>query len=317
MNLIKSSGANGSIGMEEYSYPLLSNYPAAKLLNAAGYYTLPTQYNVAVALTKAVINNDPTSPDYLTQNLDNVYTNPDKRTYALSSYVYAIIPTDSDDSRMTTAKRQTVADFLYYSICQGQSEIGPIGYSSLPVNLVTAGFTQIGKLKTADSKVNLTNRNVSTCHNPTFIAGKPNVNHLAQIAPQPPACDKLGAGPCVAGVGAYNGSASGATDANNASSSSGGTGGSGGGGATDAGGGAGASSPSTGSPATTNDLGLATADSSDTTTAGAPVATTVGPDAGSGPSGLMTGLLVALLLAVIAVPAGLGGLLVRRNGDIS
>jgi hypothetical protein len=216
---------------------------------------------------------------------------------------------------MTTAKRQTIADFMYYSICQGQSEIGPIGYSSLPVNLVTAGFTQIGKLKTADAKVNLTNRNVSTCHNPTFIAGKPNVNHLAVIAPQPPACDKTGAGPCAAGVGAYNGSASGATAANNASSNSGGGAATTGNTATT--GSTGTGSPSSGSPATTNDLGLATADSADTSAAGAPVATTLGPDAGSGPSGLLTGVLVVLLLAVIAIPAGLGAVLVRRRGDIS
>ncbi|MFC6343172.1 substrate-binding domain-containing protein, partial [Nocardioides hankookensis] len=205
MNFIKSAGANGSIGIEEYSYPLLADFPAIKVLNKAGYYTLPTQYNVAVALTKAVIDKDPSSPTYLTQNLDQVYTNPDKRTYPLSSYVYAIIPTASDDSRMTTAKRQTLADFLYFSICQGQSEIGPIGYSSLPVNLVTAGFEQIDKLKDADPRVDLTQRDVSTCHNPTFIAGKPDVNHLAEIAPNPPACDKVGADPCVAGVGAYTG----------------------------------------------------------------------------------------------------------------
>jgi ABC-type phosphate transport system substrate-binding protein len=204
MNFIKSSGANGSIGLEEYSYPLLANFPSAKLLNKAGYFTLPTQYNVAVALTRAQINQDPTSPDYLLQNLDNVYVNPDRRTYPLSSYVYAIIPTASDDSRMTTAKRQTLADFLYYSICQGQQEIGPIGYSSLPINLVQAGFDQIGKLKKADPGVDLTQRNVSTCHNPTFIAGKPNVNHLAVIAPEPPACDKVGAGPCDATQGTYN-----------------------------------------------------------------------------------------------------------------
>lgn len=204
MNFIKSPDANGSIGMEEYSYPLLAGYPSIKVENSAGYFTLPTQYNVAVALTKAVINNDPSSPDYLTQNLDQVYVNPDRRTYPLSSYVYAIIPTTSDDSRMTTAKRQTIADFLYYSICQGQQEIGPIGYSSLPVNLVEAGFTQIAKLHAADSGVDLSRRNVSTCHNPTFIAGHPSENYLAKIAPQPAACDKAGAGPCDATVGTFN-----------------------------------------------------------------------------------------------------------------
>ena len=38
---------------------------------------------------------------------------------------------------------------------------------------------------------------VSTCNNPTFIAGQPTRNYLAEIAPQPPDCDKVGQGPCV------------------------------------------------------------------------------------------------------------------------
>ena len=52
----------------------------------------------------------------------------------------------------TSGKRQSIADFEYYSICQGQSQIGPIGYSPLPVNLVEAAFGQIQKLKQADSE---------------------------------------------------------------------------------------------------------------------------------------------------------------------
>ncbi|MFI5428666.1 hypothetical protein [Aeromicrobium sp. UC242_57] len=207
MNFIKSKGANGSIAMEEYSYPLMANYPVAKVLNRAGYYTLPTQYNVAVALTKATINSNPKDPDYLTQKLDGVYVNSDKRTYPLSSYVYAIIPTAANDKRMTTAKRQTVVDFLKHAICEGQSEVGPIGYSPLPVNLVQAGFAQINKLKLADKKVSFDARiikNVKNCHNPTFVPGKPSQNYLAKIAPYPAECDRPGKGPCVEGAGAFN-----------------------------------------------------------------------------------------------------------------
>ncbi len=114
----------------------------------------------------------------------------------MSSYSYMILPTGADDSKMTTAKRQTLADFLYYSICDGQKEMGPIGYSPLPINLVQAGFDQIGKLKQADPGVDLTQRDVSTCNNPTFIAGQPDRNYLAEIAPQPPPCDGSGQGPC-------------------------------------------------------------------------------------------------------------------------
>ncbi len=203
MNYVASAQANGSISYVEYSFALSVNCPVVKVLNAAGYYTLPTQYNVAVSLEAAQINMDPTSPDYLLQDLTNVYTDPDPRTYPLSSYVYMIEPTGtypSPEPKVTTAKRQSIADFAYYAICQGQKEIGPIGYSPLPVNLVEAGFGQINKLQQADPGVDLTAENIDTCDNPTFVEGQPNTNYLATIAPLPPACDQMGAGPCAAGV---------------------------------------------------------------------------------------------------------------------
>ena len=200
MNFVSSAAANGAIGYDEYSYALGKNYPVVKVQNASGHYALPSQYNVAVALTQAIINQDKSSPDYLLQDLSKVYTFNDPRVYPLSSYSYMVIPIASDDPKMTTAKRQTVADFLYYSICDGQKEMGPIGYSPLPVNLVQAGFEQVGKLKTADLGLDLTARDVSTCNNPTFVAGQPSRNYLAEIAPMPPACDAVGQGPCADGT---------------------------------------------------------------------------------------------------------------------
>ena len=180
MNYISSAAANGSIGYDEYSYALAKDYPVAKVLNKNGYFALPTQYNVAVALTQAQINTNKNSPNYLLQDLQKVYTYNDSRTYPLSSYSYGIIPTASNDQTMTTAKRQTLADYLFYSVCQGQKEMGPIGYSPLPLNLVQASFDQIGQLKKADKNVNLDGRDVASCGNPTFIAGQPNKNHLAR-----------------------------------------------------------------------------------------------------------------------------------------
>ena len=190
-NFVSAAGSNGAIGYDEYSYPLGQNQPVAKIENAAGYFTLPTQYDVAVALTQAQID-----PQTLLQTLTNVYTYSDPRTYPLSSYSYGIIPTGSNDPRMTTAKRQTLVDYLYYSICGGQKEIGPIGYSSLPLNLVQASFNQIDTLKTADAGVDITARDPTTCNNPTFDPANPGANLLAQEAPQPPACDQSGQGPC-------------------------------------------------------------------------------------------------------------------------
>ena len=166
MNTIAGFAGNGTIGYVEYSYPLNKRYPVVKVLNAGGYYVEPTQYNVAVALTRARINMNKGSKDYLTQILDGVYSATDPRAYPLSSYSYMIVPTASKDPRMTTAKRQTLADFMYYSLCAGQSKAGPYGYSPLPLNLVQAGFEQLAKLKQADPAVDLRDREVTKVQQP-------------------------------------------------------------------------------------------------------------------------------------------------------
>lgn len=196
MNTISGFAGNGTIGYVEYSYPVNKDYPVVKVLNKAGYYVEPTQYNVAVALTKAKINQDKGSELYLTQILDKVFTNPDPRAYPVSSYSYLVLPTGNDDPRMTTAKRQTLADFMYYSLCAGQTKAGPYGYSPLPLNLVQAGFEQIAKLKVADPAVDLTDRDVKSCNNPTFDGTNLAKNKLAEDAPLPAECDKDGEGPC-------------------------------------------------------------------------------------------------------------------------
>jgi len=209
INFITSAAGNGSIGYDQYSYALnkqcggcVEGWPVANLENKAGYFVAPTQYNVAVALTKAQINMNKSSANYLLQNLNQVYTNPDKRAYALSSYSYMIIPTSAHDPRMSTPKRQSLANFIDWSICGGQAEIGPTGYSPLPINLAQASFEQMYKLHGADKAVQIKNLNVAKkCRNPTFWAGHPDGNFLAKIAPEPPLCDKAGQGPCAPGSG--------------------------------------------------------------------------------------------------------------------
>jgi phosphate transport system substrate-binding protein len=197
MNFVASAAGDGAIGYDEYSYPLAKSYPVIKLENAAHVFTLPTQYNVAVALTHAVINTNVNDPNYLLQKLDQTYVAPEVQAYPMSSYSYAIIPTANPDKKnTTTAQRQTLADFLFYSVCAGQSEIGKIGYSALPLNLVQASFDQTAKLKAADPGVDVGTHDVKTCNNPTFDPANPTKNHLAEVAPIPPDCDKLGQGPC-------------------------------------------------------------------------------------------------------------------------
>ncbi len=186
---VKDRGGEGTIGYVEFSYAKYANYPVAKILNAAGYYTQPTPGNVAVALQSALINSDPTSPLYLTQKLDNVYTSRDPRTYPLSSYSYMIIPT-SLDYPMNKNKGFTLGRFAYYFLCQGQQTVGEIGYSPLPINLVQAALHQVTKIP----GVAVENTNIAQCHNPTFTPSGANL--LAKTAALPLACDKVGVTMC-------------------------------------------------------------------------------------------------------------------------
>ena len=48
----------------------------------------------------------------------------------------------------------------------------------------------------ADPLVDLTDRDVRSCNNPTFDGKNLSKNKLAEIAPQPAECDKDGEGPC-------------------------------------------------------------------------------------------------------------------------
>jgi len=196
---VSQAFANGSIGYVNYYYAITTGFPVALMLNADGYYTEPTPQNVAVSLLQdRVDTTDVNNPAlYLTQQLSGVYTDPDPRTYPLSSYGYLILPTSTEKS-FTTAKGLTLSAFADYSICQGQQQAAALGYSPMPANLVEAGFNQIAKIPGANLQYN----NIQNCNNPTFAsASGPNVNLLAQTAPYPPACDKQGPTQCTGGTG--------------------------------------------------------------------------------------------------------------------
>lgn len=212
---VSQDTGEGAITYVEYSYALKSGFPVAKVLNRAGYYVEPTQYAVAVALLQARINENPSSPDYLTQILDGVYNAKDPRAYPLSSYSYLIVNTTAPTKVFTTAKGKTLGAFGKYLLCEGQQQAGALGYSPLPMNLVQAGFKQIKRIPGAGGVT----ADLNKCNNPTFKPGdSPKKNQLAQIAPMPAACDKTGPDQCGTGTGGTG----------NGNGPGGGTGGSGG-----------------------------------------------------------------------------------------
>jgi phosphate transport system substrate-binding protein len=196
--------AEGAIGYVNYSYAIGSRFPVAKVLNKAGYYTEPSPTNVSVSLLKARINTDAGSPDYLTQILDDVYNDTDPRSYQLSSYSYFILPT-SIRGQFNAAKGRTLGAFTYYAMCQAQQQSASLGYSPLPINLVSSSLEQIRKIP----GVEVQSVDVKSCNNPTFSPDGTNL--LAKNAPFPSDCDKINVTQCTIGTG---GAASQATATN-------------------------------------------------------------------------------------------------------
>jgi phosphate transport system substrate-binding protein len=186
---ITSTYGNGSIGYDEYAYALNSHYPVVKLLNAGGYYVLPSASNVAVALTRAVINENSGSRNFLQQNLDKVYTYQDPRSYPLSSYSYLIVPRSGSHlpTNFSTAKGRSLSTYINFMLCAGQRQMAVLGYSPLPRNLVVGGLLQNGRIP---GHVPIPSQSsLASCHNPTMQNGQ---NILLKTAPMPSPCDKAG-----------------------------------------------------------------------------------------------------------------------------
>jgi len=301
---VSQNSSEGAITYVEYSYPLNLRFPVAKVLNSSGYYTAPTASNVAVALGKVRIDNNPSSPNYLTQNLDGVYANPDRRTYPLSSYSYMIIPTKVEGS-FSTAKGKTLAAFNYFFLCEGQQTAETLGYSPLPINLVKAGFQQVKKIPGANVK----SIQIKSCNNPTFSSD--GTNTLAKNAPYPSACDKQGTTQCgVSSSGGSGGSGGGSGGSGSGSGSGSGTGsgsGSGAGAGTGSGTGTGGTAPGASAgdtsggidPDTGQPVGSSPADSGGGDVTALPISLTSGYVSDGTRRALMA--LAALLLLAVAV----------------
>jgi phosphate transport system substrate-binding protein len=256
---VAQDSSEGAITYVEYSYARNAGFPVAKVLNKANYYVEPQAGSVAVALLKAKI-----APD-LTQDLTQVYINPDPRTYPLSSYSYMILPRGPNPgSTFNDKKGATLSEFGAYFLCEGQQQADILGYSPLPINLVQAGVDQINQVPGSTRRLN--RDNLAHCNNPTVSPD--GGNRVAQEAPQPAPCDLKGAPvQCSTGTG-------GAKIDTPTSGGGGGAGGAGGGGS--GGGGSGAGGYAGGADGSNNAAG------GDGAASGGSAAGT-GPEGGSAP----------------------------------
>lgn len=291
---ITSSYGEGSIGYDEYAYALNAHYPVVKVLNPAGYYVLPSASNVAVALTQAIINENASSPDYLQQNLDNVYTYNDPRSYPLSSYSYLIVPKQGTKipPDFSNGAGQTLSTFIDFYLCAGQQQSADLGYSPLPLNLVQGGLHQVslipGHVQGPDPTT------LAGCNNPTFTNGQLT---LLKNAPYPSSCDKLGAplNCTVNGTHASNSNSAGPTARSTSAAAS--------------------SAPSAG----TNPLaGTGSGTGTGTSAQNANVTGTVVNVGGNGSNRVLLAVLTALAVTTaVAAPPTVGAWLRRRHGGAS
>ena len=198
-----------TISYDEYSYAQGVGFPVAQVKNAAGFTVLPTDRNVAVALTQAQINSDPSSENYLAQDLSAVYPYMDPRTYPLSAYSYMIEPTEVHGN-FDTAKGETLAYVEQFILCEGQQSMGKLGYSPLPMNLVLLAMDQVSRVpgisaatqqSIKDTKAGVASGTSNPCNNPTFKTGdSPTVNQLIKTAPFPAGCDAACQAPWIGAV---------------------------------------------------------------------------------------------------------------------
>jgi phosphate ABC transporter phosphate-binding protein len=179
---VAQASSNGAIGITPYAWALQEGFPVAKVLNAAGYYTLPSPGNVGVSLLAATSASDGST------DLSPVYTDTDPRTYELSYDSYMVVPTDLSNG-MTTDKGYTLGAFGQYALCQGQQQVNVLGYAPLPENLVEEGFTGLAKIPGADVPTT-TAAILQSCDNPTFTAD--GTDTLLLTTPLPTNCDEVG-----------------------------------------------------------------------------------------------------------------------------
>jgi len=165
----------GGIAYVETAYAKNVGLPTASVVNAAGNAVQPSAYNVAVAMTGAILYSD------LTQNLGGVYTNPDPNAYPVSAYSYFVaqcVPSQaaaqnfSCDSAgnvtMASPDGAELSQFIQYVACLGQSRMEQLGYSPIPPNLVEDDFQAAGRLPGGTTPPPPT---ASNCQNP-YVDGQ-------------------------------------------------------------------------------------------------------------------------------------------------
>jgi ABC-type phosphate transport system substrate-binding protein len=200
----------GGIAYVETAYAKNIGLPVASVVNTAGYAVQPTSYNVATALTAAILYSD------LTQNLGNVYTNPSQDAYPISAYSYFVaqcVPSQaaaqqfscdsSGQVTMSSNEGAELAQFITFVACLGQARMSDLGYSPLPPNLVEDDFQAAGRLPGGTTPPAPT---ASNCDNPYITGALQVVGQPQQVGQSNPGGSDVGTGSTTATTAAASSS---------------------------------------------------------------------------------------------------------------
>jgi phosphate transport system substrate-binding protein len=167
--IVASSGGKWSIGATEAGYAYDNHANVAYVQNESGNWVRPNARSITVALEGAGLRGD------ISQGLEAVYTNPYADAYPISAYSYLVTQCDSPQVATCVGryprpgKEATLAVWMRYIACEGQSEMGRgiQGYAPLPPHLSQEIANSIGRM-TASAPETLTPEN---CGNPRFNPG--------------------------------------------------------------------------------------------------------------------------------------------------
>ena len=131
---VAAGGGDGYVTAVETGYAAQRHIPVAAVKNSAGKYVLPTEQNVAAALSYATQLSDGT------HNLN--FNPPAENAYNPSTYSYLLARTTGFDA----AKGGTLTKFANYALTIGQTEAGKLKYASIGRNLINFGLELLKKV---------------------------------------------------------------------------------------------------------------------------------------------------------------------------
>ena len=115
---------SGAIGYVELIYAVQNNIPYGSVRNSAGTFIKASLDSVTAAAASVA-----KMPDDFRVSITNA---PGKDAYAISSFTWLLIPTQSKDP----AKGKILADFLNWMVTDGQKMTASLSYAPLPSNVV-------------------------------------------------------------------------------------------------------------------------------------------------------------------------------------